>query len=111
VKGRKKAVAFVSPSTVAQVAMYSDVAWKIRTFSEIRQDQCQMVDLRDDWVRLVGGTLPKATRMDMNVGNDAHPFVSAYFPKLAKPPTIDQDNTAVEGTGIDIVVENELPNG
>ena len=52
-----------------------------------------MVDLRDDWVRLVGGTLPKATRMDMNVGNDAHPFVSAYFPKLAKPPTIEAEAT------------------
>jgi hypothetical protein len=88
--------------------MDANAAWTRRTRGKIWQDHCDVADLCDNRVRLVGGALPMASRMDMDIGHNAQTCRAAISPQLAKPSAVDFDDAGREGIGINIVIEDEF---
>jgi hypothetical protein len=88
----------------------SDLAGSGRSGREIREDNGDVANLRDNWVGLVGCTLLISGGMDMDVGDDPAVGFAAMLPKAAQTPTINNDDASFQRIRIKIVIKNKFFN-
>jgi len=107
-KGIRALATPVAPLPIAQVLMHANLAGTCGTRGEIGQNHRDMTDLRDDRVGLVGFALAVATRMDMDIGDDAQARRATVSPQGTKPAAVYLDDAGRQRMRIDVVIEDEF---
>src|SRR5260221_6530109 len=90
--------------------MNADASGAALALREVRNDERKMARLGDHRVVLVARALGVVPGMDVNIGNDSHVEAPTLVPNGAEPRAVEFDDAAREAGGVDVVVEEKLPN-
>jgi len=90
------------------VAVDADLAPSHRRRGEAAENQRDVAGTANHWVRSVGITLADAARMHMNIGDDCELAFLAQLPEASKVLSVEPDDSGIEASRVDVVVEYEV---
>lgn len=75
---------------------------------EVRQNQGDVPSARDHGVVAIRAALPRAARVDVNIGNNRQSTCFANRPQFGEIVPVKMNDAAVEAVWIEVVVKDEV---